>query len=118
MGTYVSMLNWNGAPPPAPAEVRAAILRRDAVLRRRGLHSLMIVPDRGVCAAIMIATVADEWSAERLARAILPDAPVGVESMRFDDESADARVTGTGLELVRRDPRDYLESVLDAVIAC
>ena len=88
MGTYVSMLVWDGSPPAAPVDVRAAILRHDAALRRRGLHSVVILPDQGGCAAVMIATVADECSAERLARAILPGAALSVESMRFDEDPA------------------------------
>ena len=114
MGTYVSMLVWDGSPPAAPVDVRAAILRHDAALRRRGLHSVVILPDQGGCAAVMIATVADECSAERLARAILPGAALSVESMRFDEDPAPA----AALAIVRPAPRDYLETELDAVIAC
>ena len=113
METYVSMLNWTGHPQPSATDVRSAILRHDVPLRRRGLHSIIILPDHGECGAVMIAAVCCVCEIESLASSILPGVPLAIESMRFDDDAvAPARATFVPTE------RAYLDSVLEAVIAC
>ncbi len=113
METYVSMLSWTGHPQPSAADVRAAILRHDVPLRCRGLHSIVILPDHGECGAVMIAAVRSVREIESLASSILPGVPLAIESMRFDDDT----VAPSRIARVRAE-RDYLDSVLEAVIAC
>jgi hypothetical protein len=76
------MLNWSGKPQPSIASVRAAVAMRSPVLRRRGVHSVAFLPDEGECAAVMVATCANEAAAA----AIEPMADVRVETMLFDDD--------------------------------
>jgi hypothetical protein len=108
------MLNWTGDPQPRPADVRNAVLRRDASLRARGLHSVALLPDEGACGAVVVATADDEAAAERLAASILPHATIRVESMRFDDDPAEP--DGTREVVCPPPPRDYLRAVLEAVV--
>jgi hypothetical protein len=88
MPTFVSMLNWSGDPQPEPSDVRGAIESRATGLRACGLHSLVLLPDKGVCAAIMISHVDASEDAAALAATILPRTRVRVESILFDDEPA------------------------------
>ncbi|MDP9237307.1 MAG: hypothetical protein M3P30_07920 [Chloroflexota bacterium] len=88
MPTFVSMLNWSGDPQPEPGDVRDAINSRATGLRACGLHSLVLLPDKGVCAAIMISHGDTSEDVTALAAAILPRARVRVESILFDDEPA------------------------------
>ena len=115
MPTYISMLNWTGAHQPHPTDVRMAILRHDARLRTRGLHSVALLPDEGVCSAVMLATVVDERAAAKLAASILPQATLRIESMRFDDDRPEP--DGTREVVSPPPPRDYLKAVLEAVVA-
>lgn len=115
MPTYISMLNWSGMSQPQPIDVRAAVLRHDARLRARGLHSIALLPDEGLCAAVMVATVTDERAAETLAASILPEATIRIESMRFDDDGPEPG--GSREEVCSPPPRDYLNAVLEAVVA-
>jgi hypothetical protein len=113
MPTYISMLNWTGTPQPLPAHLRAAVLRHDARLRDSGLHSVALLPDEGACAAVMVATVADEDAAAELAGSILPHATIRIESMRFDEDPKEQDETR---EVVcPPPPRDYLKAVLKAI---
>jgi hypothetical protein len=108
------MVNWYGHPQPLPAHVRDAVAEHDMLLRLNGLHSVALLPDEGECAAVMIATVAGEVAARRLAQSILPHASIRIESMRFDD---DIEVPQERCEAVSPPPpRGYLEAVLDAVV--
>ncbi len=88
MPTFVSMLNWSGDPQPEPRDVRGAIDSRATGLRACGLHSVVLLPDKGVCAAIMISNCDASEDAGALAATILPRAHVRVESILFDDEPA------------------------------
>lgn len=115
MPTYISMLNWTGTPQPHPFDLRNAVLRHDARLRAAGLHSVALLPDEGACAAVMVATVADESTAEDLAASILPHATIRIESMRFDDDPTEQ--DGTREVVCPPPPRDYLKAVLEAVAA-
>ncbi len=56
MPTFVSMITWSGDPQPQPADVLDELGTRSRVLRDAGLHSLVLLPDEGVCSAIMVAT--------------------------------------------------------------
>jgi hypothetical protein len=107
------MVNWSGAPQPAVADVRSAIEQRQGHLRRCGLHSIAFLPDEGECAAVMVATCFDKRSVDDLARLILPDARVDVDSMLFDDDP------GTPAWLARTElpprPRDFYRSLLQAI---
>ena len=113
MATYISMLNWTGTPQPHPSDLRAAVLRKDDRLRAAGLHSVALLPDEGACAAVMVATVADERAAEVLAASILPDATIRIETMRFNDGHSEQ--DGTREVVCPPPPRDYLKAVLEAV---
>lgn len=115
MSTYISMVTWSGNPQPTPADIRSAVLRRDDELRRRGLHSVALLPDEGSCAAVMVASVPDETEAERIAAELLPDAQARVDSMRFDDGD-DAAVGGAGAGASPPPPRRYLHAVYRAVV--
>ena len=113
MPTYISMLNWTGTPEPRPYDVRIAVLRHDARLRRDGIHSIALLPDEGTCAAVMVTTADDESAAARVAASILPEATIRIESMRFDDGPAEP--DGTREVVCPPPPRDYLKAVLKAV---
>ena len=115
MPTYISMLNWTGTPQPLPAHLRAAVLHQDARLRASGLHSVALLPDEGTCAAVMVATVADADAAGALASSILPHATIRIESMRFDEDPKEQ--DGTREVVCPPPPRDYLNAVLEAVVA-
>ena len=115
MPTYISMLNWIGTPQPYASDLRVAVLRHDARLRAAGLHSVALLPDEGACAAVMVATVANERAAEDLAASILPQTTIRIDSMRFDDDPAEQ--DGTREVVCPPPPRDYLKAVLDAVAA-
>ena len=115
MPTYISVLNWTGDPQPRPADLRIAVLRYDASLRARGLHSIALLPEEGACGAVMVATAAGEAAAGRLAASILPHATIRIESMRFDDDPAEP--DGTREVVCPPPPRDYLKAVLEAVAA-
>lgn len=90
MLTYISMLNWNGTPPPRRHDVRAA-----------GLHSL--APQ----------SADDESSARRLAESILPAATTRIESVRFDDDPTELARRHEVVCPPHR--RDYLRAFLEAV---
>ncbi len=113
MPTYISMLNWTGTPQPRPSDLRIAVLRHDARLRRGGIHSIALLPDEGACAAVMVTTADDEAAAARVAASILPQATIGIESMRFDDDPAES--DGTREVVCPPPPRDYLQAVLKAI---
>lgn len=114
MPTYVSMVNWYGSPQPLPSDVRDAVREFDMPLRLNGLHSLALLPHEGECAAVMIATVAGENAARRLAQSILPYASIRIETMRFDN---DLEIPQERDEAVSPPPpRRYLEAVLEAVV--
>jgi hypothetical protein len=100
---------------PHPSDVRMAVLRHDARLRARGLHSVALLPGDGACAAVIVANVVDARAAERLAASILPETTIRIESMRFDDDRPDE--AGTREKAYSPPPRDYLSTVLDAVVA-
>lgn len=86
--TYVSVLNWYGSPQPTPAAVRDAIQERAAFLRRKGLHSVVFLPDEGRCAAIVIATARDAAAVSSLVRSIFPSAAMDCDTMLFDAQPA------------------------------
>ena len=88
MPTYISMINWTGDPPPQPGDVRAAIEPQSCDLRERGMHSIVFLPDKGACAAVMIFSCDSDDVVATIVDAILPDASVRVETMRFDDDPA------------------------------
>ncbi len=115
MPTYISMLNWTGTPQPQPSDIRISVLRQDARLRAGGMHSVALLPDEGACAAVMVATVGDEDAAALLASAILPHATIRIESMRFDEDPKEQ--DGTREVVCPPPPRDYLNAVLEAVVA-
>lgn len=115
MPTYISMLNWTGTPQPLPAELRASVRRHDERLRASGLHSVALLPDEGACAAVMVATVADKDAAATLAGSILPHATTRIESMRFDEDPKEQ--DGTREVVCPPPPPDYLNAVLEAVVA-
>jgi len=116
MGTYVSMLNWTGEPPPRPADVRVAVKRRVAQLHTRGMHSLAFLPDEGACAAVMVCSAPDEDSVAELAYSILPHAILRIETMRFDDDPSDES-HGMGEVVCPPPPRDFLGEPLDEIVA-
>lgn len=115
MPTYVSMLSWTGSPQPQPADVHAALQREGPCLAAAGLHSVAFLREEGACAAVAIATVADERALQRLAASILPDADLLVESMRFDDDASEAAWVRD--ETAPPHHHGYLAAVLDAVAA-
>lgn len=90
MATFVSMVNWTGAPYPQPSQVRSAVQERDDDLRRRGLRSVSVLAGDDACTAVIVATVEDERAAARLAASIIPDATLRIDSMRFDDDPGEA----------------------------
>jgi hypothetical protein len=114
MPTYISMLNWSGSPQPLPSDLRASVVCQEARLRANGLHSLALLPDEGACAAVMVSSVAGEYAAEELARLILPQATIRIESMRFDEHPKEQ--DGTREAVCPPPPRDYLNAVLEAVV--
>ena len=114
MATYVSMLNWSGEPQPEPDDVRAAVGAQSYELRARGLHSLVFLPDKGVCAAIMIVSCDDDGEVSAIARDLLPEAEVRVDSMRFDDEPA--MPAWIAREVVRPPEGDELGLIYRAVV--
>lgn len=115
MPTYVSMLTWSGHPQPAPADVRAAIDEESYEFRARGLHSLVFLPDRGMCAAIMVSSSSDDGDVEALACSILPEDDVFVTSMRFDD--VPALIDSFARELDAPSSNEELVAVYQAVVA-
>ena len=84
MPTYVSILNWSGTPQPTPAGVQRAIEQRAHDLRRKGLHSVVLLPDEGECAAILVTTAREEAAVSSVARSIFPAAAVHCETVLFD----------------------------------
>ena len=115
MPTYISILNWSGTPEPRPSDVRIAVLRHGGRLRAAGLHSIVLLPGEGACAAVMVAATGDEATVERLAASILPHATIRIETMRFDVETTEP--DGTREVVYPPPPRDYLRAVLEAVAA-
>ena len=115
MPTYISMLSWIGTPQPQPSDLRGAVICQEARLRANGLHSLALLPDEGACAAVMVSSVAGEYAAEELARLILPSATIRIDSMRFDEDPKEQ--DGTREVVCPPPPRDYLNAVLEAVVA-
>jgi hypothetical protein len=113
MPTFVSMLNWTGTPAPMPDDVGEAIAGRTYELRGAGMHSVVFLPEQGDCAAIMIATCADEDGLGRLAASILPGARVHIESMEFDGDSK--MPAWIGREGVPPPPGGYLGALYEAV---
>jgi len=113
MPTFVSMLNWTGTPAPMPDDVGEAIAGRTYELRDAGMHSVVFLPDQGDCAAIMIATCADEDALVRLAESIFLSAHVHIESMVFDDDSK--MPAWIGREEVPPPPGGYLGALYEAV---
>ena len=112
---FVSMVKWTGDPQPHPADVRAAIAAREQTLAAAGLHSVVFLPDEGTCSAIMIATCDLEPDVAGVAAAILRDATVQIDSMKFDDvPPAQVQI---GLEDAPPPPPGYLDAVLEAVEA-
>mgnify|MGYP001568964636 CR=1 FL=1 len=114
MPTYISMLNWTGQPRPRPADICTAVLTQGTRLRDRGLHSVALLPDEGACSAVMVATTESESAAARLAASILPHATIRIESVRFDDGAPDP--DGLREVVCPPPPRDYLRTVLEAVV--
>ncbi len=88
MSTFVSMLTWSGDPQPAPCDVRTAVDARSYDLQAQGMHSLVFLPDRSVCAAVMVSSHQSDAEIRGIAASILPDAEVRITSMRFDDHPA------------------------------
>jgi hypothetical protein len=113
MPTFVSMLNWTGIPAPTPDDVGVAIVGRTYELRDDGMHSVVFRPDQGACAAIMIATCADDDALGRLAESILPGAHVHIESMEFDGDGK--MPAWTGREEALPPPGGYLGALYQAV---
>jgi hypothetical protein len=114
METYVSVISWAGYPPLEAGDVRAAVRRQDRMLRARGLHSVVFLPDGGVCSAVMVSTVRDDSELEPLVAAIVPDVHFRIDSMRFDDDPASpVWVDASARRPVR--PDGYLSAVLEAV---
>jgi hypothetical protein len=107
------MLNWSGSPQPRIADIRSALELRSPFLRRRGVRSVAFLPDEGECAAVMVASCADEETAATLAAAIEPAADVRVESMLFEDDP------GTPARLQKESvpplPRGAARSLLEAI---
>jgi hypothetical protein len=114
METYVSVVSWSGDPQPDSGDVRAAIRRQDALLRRLGLHSVAFFQDGNACSAVMVSTVREESDVEPLAAAILPLTSVHVESMRFDSD-ASRPVWSDDRTVPEKRRREYLDAVLEAV---
>ena len=88
MPTYISMINWTGDPPPQPGDVRDAIEPQSCDLRARGMHSIVFLPERGACAAVMIFSCNSDDDVAAIVDAILPNASVRVETARLDDDPA------------------------------
>jgi hypothetical protein len=109
------MLNWSGTPQPSIASMRASVDLRSPWLRRRGVHSVAFLPDEGECAAVMVATCADEDAAAFLAAAIEPMAELRVETMLLDDDPG----TPAWLQkdAVPPLPRGAARSLLEAIAA-
>lgn len=113
MPTFVSMVRWTGEPQPLPADVRKAIADRESTLADAGLRSIVFLPDEGACCAIMVASCNREPDVERLASAILRDATVRIESIRFDDRTPEPRQCGA--KVSPPPPPGYLGAVLEAI---
>jgi hypothetical protein len=88
MPTYISMINWTGDPPPQPGDIRDAIEPQSCDLRARGMHSIVFLPDRGACAAVMIFSCRSDDDVAAIIDTILPEANARVDTMRFDDDPA------------------------------
>jgi hypothetical protein len=113
MPTYVSIVNWSGCDQPRIADLRRAVERRDAELRRRGMHSLAFLPDEGVCTGIMVSTCLDADAVDRLAASILPETDVRIESMMFEDGPD---IPGwIARETVAPPARDFKRALLNAI---
>jgi hypothetical protein len=63
----------------------------------------------------VVATALNKDAAERLAASILPNATVRIESIRFDEDPKEQ--DGTREVVCPPPPRDYLNAVLEAVVA-
>jgi len=113
MPTYVSMIKWTGDPQPEPADVRDAVAERETALAEAGLRSVVLLPDEGACAAIMVSTCDHEPDVKRLASAILREATVRIDSTRFDDIPPEPKQFGA--EGAPPPPAGYLGTVLEAI---
>jgi hypothetical protein len=68
------------------ADVRAAIDRDELRLWGLGMHSIIFISDKpGECAAVIVGTCADHAAAAAIAEAILGEALVRVDTLRFDE---------------------------------
>jgi len=113
--TYISMINWTGDPPPQPADVRDAIEPQSCDLRARGMHSIVFLPDKGACAAVMIFSCNSDGDVAAIVDTILPDADVRVETMRFDGDPA--LPTWIARAVAPPSPDAELNAVYKAVLA-
>lgn len=112
MATFVSMLTWSGDPQPEPCDVRTAVDARSFDLQAQGMHSLVFLPDRGVCAAVMVSSHPSDAEISGIAASILPDADVRVTSLRFDDDpTLPASIAG---DVLPPSPDDQLVAMFQA----
>ena len=86
MATFVSILSWRPTRGGSLDAVRRIIERRRRDLRRRGLHSVALLPgEDGECAAVIVASCDGEAALHTLTASLVPDADVRAETLRFDD---------------------------------
>ena len=115
MPTYISMLKWSGAPPPDAAGVRASLELRSPLLRSRGMHSVVFLPDEGECAAVMVSTCANEDGPRDLAHLVCPGTTVVVDTTLFEDDGRTH--VHVSRKAVPPRPETFTGKVLQAIVA-
>jgi hypothetical protein len=87
MATFVSILSWRPQSGWSPDALRRIIHQRHRSLRRRGLHSVALLPGSdGECSAVIVASCEGEAALGSLTASLVPAAAdVQVETLRFDE---------------------------------
>lgn len=85
MATFVSMMTWHRS-MAGEAAIRARIDAEEVRLWGLGMHSIIFVSDEpGESAAVLVSRCEDHVAAAVIAEAIVGEALVRVDSMRFDE---------------------------------
>jgi hypothetical protein len=85
MATFVSMVTWHRS-MLGEAEIRARIEGDEVRLFALGMHAIIFASDEpGEASAVVVSRCPDHVAAATIAEAILGDALIRVDSMRFDD---------------------------------
>lgn len=88
MATFVSMMTWHRNLATV-ADIDARIDREELRLVSMGMHAIIFVPeDAGPNAAVLVSRCADHAAAATIARRVIGDALIRVDSLRFDDPQA------------------------------